>query len=267
VSRFDRDTIGIEGLSASLDSATEEIRATVERQLREIVAMAEQKAAQIEERALENAAQTERESMRKRDEMFETGVNRAYRMLEAIDALEAGIAAVIGTIRNEGENLTAELEAVRTAASSSPGPAAEAEASTVESGEMLESDEIPAESHAAAIDEGAPEPVIDKGSPEYDLPTRESFPDTQAGDEPGPGVGNPEVRDMVRLQLVTLFQSGKPRVDAERFLRRFRDGDRFRDLLEEIYDQEEEPGPSASRRRRIRRRRAKQQAQQQNDED
>ena len=65
---------------------------------------------------------------------------------------------------------------------------------------------------------------------------------------------------MVRLQLVTLRQSGKPRVDAERFLMRFNQGDKYLDLLEEIYDQGEESTASPSRRRRLRRRRAKQES-------
>jgi hypothetical protein len=250
--RFDRDKIGIEGLSASLDSATEEIRATVERQLREIVSVAEEKAAEIEQRALENADRAEREAIRRRDEVFETGVNRAYQMLEAIDALERDVARVVASLRAEAENLTTELEAAKNEAASSSVPGEEAEEPT------LDGDDAPAEPEVA-IDEDLPEYDVEEDLPEDDFATPESFPEAAAVEESDRGPVNAEVRDIVRLQLVTLFQSGKPRADAERFLTRFKEGHKFHDLIDEIYSQGDESKPSASRRRRLRRRRAKQQ--------
>src|SRR4029079_9737002 len=79
---------------------------------------------------------------------------------------------------------------------------------------------------------------------------------TAAESAPDEHAGSPEVREMLREQLVQLRESGKPRPDAERFLTRFTQGERHLDLLDEIYSDNDETKPSASRSRTLRRRRA-----------
>jgi hypothetical protein len=51
---------------------------------------------------------------------------------------------------------------------------------------------------------------------------------------------------MVHQQLVRLKESGKPRVDAERYLNRFADSGDYAAILDDVYG----PGEPAKRRRR-----------------
>ena len=226
--RFDREDT--EGLPASLGSATEELRASVERQVREIVESAEQRASAIEDSALERAAQVERESQDSAKELFHTSVERSDRMLEAIDALEREIGAVIGLLREEAERLASELRAGK-----------------------VSHDVQPAFNELVA-EQADEEPA-----------SAETFSEPEFEDEEAPiGVngGSPEVRDMIHQQISNLRETGKPREDAQRFLLRFKHGESYLNMLDEIYgpdEEAEEPTPSASRRRRLRRRRAKEQ--------
>ena len=60
---------------------------------------------------------------------------------------------------------------------------------------------------------------------------------------------DPEVRELIRQQLVTLAEAGRTRDDAERMLLRFRQGEQYFDLLDEIY-----PDATPERRGLLRRR-------------
>ena len=62
--------------------------------------------------------------------------------------------------------------------------------------------------------------------------------------------------DMMRAQIVTLAQNGAPRADAERFLSRFKLGESYIGVVDEIYSQQEQSGPGSgeSKRRRFGRR-------------
>ena len=60
---------------------------------------------------------------------------------------------------------------------------------------------------------------------------------------------DPEVRELIRLQLQGLAESGRTRADAERMLLRFRQGEQYFDLLDDIYP-DEIPGRRGLLRRR-----------------
>ena len=111
--RFDRDDLTAEGLPASLDSATEELRSTVERELREIIEAAEAKAAEIEDRALEQAGQIEQYSQQMARGLLRESIERTDRMLAAIDSFERDASAAIGSLRGEAETLAAKLRAAK----------------------------------------------------------------------------------------------------------------------------------------------------------
>jgi len=68
---------------------------------------------------------------------------------------------------------------------------------------------------------------------------------------------SPMLDDMMRAQIVTLAQNGAPRADAERFLSRFKLGESYIDVVDEIYSQHEEQAGTVageSKRRRFGRR-------------
>jgi hypothetical protein len=235
--RFDRENLSAEGLPASLGTATEELRATVERQVREIVESAEGRAAAIEDQALERAAQLERESHDRATELFHTSVERSDRMLEAIDALEREIGAVIGLLREEAQTLAAELKAGK-----------------VTHTEPARFDGLANE----AIEDPAGEPAT------RETVAGEETESEETTDQPS---GNAEVRGMIHQQVSILHETGKSREDAEAFLLRFKHGESYLDILDEVYgevpSEAGEAKPSPSRRRRLRRRRAKQHGAQQ----
>jgi len=210
--------------------------------VREIVESAQARATVIEDQALERAAELERESQESANELFHVSVERSDRMLEAIDALEREIAAVISLLREEAEKLAEELRAGRVKHEDVPRGVPEQETEA----------ETPLEE--AGGDEG-----------EYEVEAEtESAPEATNG-------GSPEVREMLHKQITQLYESGKPREDAQHFLLRFKQGEYYLDMVEEVYGSDEEdqhpPKPSASRRRGLRRRRAKEKHQQQSEGD
>jgi len=234
--------------SASVATATDELRSTVEQQLRKIVEAAEARAAEIEGSALEKASRIERESERRARDAYQAAIDRAYGLLTVVESMERELQAV----RAETESLVAELET----SSANSAQLSEPEAESAQPADEVVEEESDEEVEEAE-DEAEEESEEDfEDEPNGLASAAESAPDEHAG--------SPEVREMLREQLVQLRESGKPRPDAERFLTRFTQGERHLDLLDEIYSDNDEPKPSASRRRRLRRRRAKEQ---QNDAD
>ena len=62
----------------------------------------------------------------------------------------------------------------------------------------------------------------------------------------------------MRAQLMNMAGSGSPRAEAERFLARFKLGESYLDMLDEIYSEEDRtatPAAVQSKRRRLIRRR------------
>ena len=136
------------------------------------------------------------------------------------------------SLRNETETLVAELEA-----------------SSAASGRLTE------------MPESAPTDADTEEDVDEELSALATADEVTPGDSTSEDSTSPEVREMIREQLVEIRDSGQERSEAESFLMRFTQGQRHLDLLDEIYDdQSEESRPSTSRRRRLRRRRAKQQS-------
>jgi hypothetical protein len=68
---------------------------------------------------------------------------------------------------------------------------------------------------------------------------------------------NPVLDDMMRAQIMNMAESGATRADAERFLGRFKLGESYLGMLDEIYaahDEARAPTGNRNRRRRFRRR-------------
>ena len=81
----------------------------------------------------------------------------------------------------------------------------------------------------------------------------ETEPETEANqDKAAVDTGDPAVRELIRQQLAGFAESGRTRADAERMLLRFREGEQYFDLLDEIY-----PGDTPGRRGLLRRRKAR----------
>ena len=235
--------------SASVATATDELRSTVEQQLRKIVEAAESRAAEIEGLALEKASRIERESERRARDAYQAAIDRAYGLLTVVESMERELQAV----RAETESLVAELET---------SSANSAQLSEPETESAQPADEVVEEESDEEVEEAEDE-AEEESEDEAEEESEEDFEDEPNGlasaveSAPDEHAGSPEVREMLREQLVQLRESGKPRPDAERFLTRFTQGERHLDLLDEIYSDNDEPKPSASRRRRLRRRRAK----------
>jgi hypothetical protein len=224
--RFDRDDTTTEGLPGSLDNATESLRSAIERQVQEIIAAAQANAAEIEDRALHTASTIELESRRRADEILKDALERAARMLGTIDSLEGAISGNVASLRAEAESLTQALEAARPGdvtvdeIVSSPPPAETAP---------------PAQAPEPAPEEEAPPPVPDAPSP----------------------VGDQEIRVLLAAQIRDMREAGHGREEAERFLMRFKEGENHVDLLDEIYEREDQQSsePAQSGRKGLRRRR------------
>lgn len=213
----------IEGrrLPPSLGVVTEDLRSTIESEVAKIVERAEARAAEIEDRALEKAGQVEQRSKHRAHEVFQGSRERVGRMLADLDAVERSVKEAVASLREEAERLAGELDSARSESFEPVEPAVAV--AVVEQ----QDDGAPAEPAEGA--EGA-EPDDDQYVTDF-------------ADE--------DVREMIRQQLFSLAASGRNRADAERMLLRFRQGEQYFDLLDEIYPEE-----TGGRRGLLRRRKA-----------
>jgi hypothetical protein len=228
--RFERDEIEARSLPTSLGSVTDELRSTIDAEVAKIVERAEARAAEIESQALDRASRMQQDSERRAREVFHDSRERLQQMLAEIDAIDRVVGDAVRSLRAEAERLNSEIDGVR----QEPFPPTE----TIQPSDIIDSDgsapstqeqveEAPPEEPAAAVAEADGEEI-------------------EAGLD---GDGDPEVREMIRQQLLSLAESGRNRADAERMLLRFRQGEQYFDLLEEIYP-EETPGRRGLLRRR-----------------
>ena len=218
--RIERDDNEERHLPETLGTATEGLRSTVELEVAKIVETAEARAAEIEDQALERASRVEQNSQRRLEVAFQDSRQRLAQMVSRIDAVERSLGEAVRSLRAEAQQLTGELNGASTESFSMDEP-------------------MPPASEAAP--EAAPE---DASS------TAPAPPEPQPA-TPEPEV-DPEIREMIRMQLVSLAEAGRTREDAERMLLRFSHGEQYFDLLDEIYLQST-PG----RRGLLRRRKAK----------
>ena len=241
--RFERDEIEARGLPTSLGSATEDLRSTIEAEVAKIVEQAETRAAEIESQALERASRMQQDSEQRAREVFQDSHERLDQMLAEIDAIDRVVSDAIRSLRAETERLTSEIESAR----EEPfRPTETIEPSDIiEGGAASEGEQQPAESSQQAEEppRQAEEPALEDEPPAGVLEAEPEAPSNSNA------VADPEVRDMIRQQLVSLAEGGRNRADAERMLLRFRQGEQYFDLLDEIYPEE-----TAGRRGLLRRR-------------
>jgi hypothetical protein len=220
MSRFEREDIDENRLPGTLGSATEDLRTTVESEVAKIVAGAEARAAEIEDQALEKASRIEQESERRAQERFTDSRNRVFQMLDEINGIERSVGEAVQSLRAEAERLTDELgkagaEPFELAEPSPPPPPPEPE--------DFETDPV---EEPAPVEEP---PAIDQTVADWN------------SDGAEPAAHNPEVREMIRQQLMSLAASGRTRADGERMLVRFKQGEQYFDVLDEIYPNDPVP--------------------------
>jgi cell division septum initiation protein DivIVA len=223
VGRFERDDNEARHLPETLGIATEGLRSTIEVEVARIVESAEARAAEIEDRALEKAGRLDQESDRRMGAVFEDSRARVQLMFAEIQSVENALDEAVRSLRAGAERLTSELSRAHT-----------------EPLEVIQPAAAPDQEEPA---EAAPEPPA-AAEPDVDAPAAE--PD---GDAPRPQPADPAVRELIRQQLVSFAEGGRARADGERMLLRFKQGDQYFDLLDEIYP-DETPGRRGLLRRR-----------------
>jgi hypothetical protein len=220
--RFEREEIEARQLPTPLGTATEDLRETIEAEVTKIVMSAEARAAEIEDQALEKATRIERESERRAETVFRDSRERLGQMIVEIDAIGRSVGDAVRSLRVEAERLSAEIAAARN--------------QPLDVQEPLPPAEIEIEPQPEPEAQNEPEP--------------ETEPHQQPAEEPyATDFSDAEVREMIRQQLISLAEGGRNRADAQRMLLRFRQGERYLDLLDEIYP-EETPGRRGILRRR-----------------
>jgi hypothetical protein len=230
--RFERDEIEARSLPTSLGSATDDLRSTIEAEVAKIVERAEARAAEIESQALDRASRMEQDSERRAREVFHDSRERMQQMLAEIDAIDRVVSDAVRSLRAEAERLSSEIDGAR----QEPFQPTE----TIQPSDIIDQD---GSAEPEQVEEAPPEePVAAVAEPDEEQET-EAVSDAD---------GDPEVRDMIRQQLLSLAEGGRNRADAERMLLRFRQGEQYFDLLDEIYPEE-----TPSRRGLLRRRKAR----------
>jgi hypothetical protein len=143
--------------------------------------------------------------------VFEDSRARVAQIFAELDSVERSLDEGVQALRAEAERLSGELSK----AGEEPLEAA--------------APELPAEDGAGAQTEpeAAAETELESPAPATD----------------------PAVRELIRQQLVSFAKDGRTRADAERMLLRFKQGDQYFDLLDDIYP-DETPGRRGLLRRR-----------------
>jgi hypothetical protein len=222
--RFERDDIDAGTLPASLGTATEDFRATVESEVARIMERAEHRADEIKNRAREKASRIEQSSDRRAREVLQDSRERISKMLAGLDAVERGVGETARSLRAETQRMTDDFERAKTEPFAVPeSPPTGRDGSEHESAEE------------AAVEVPAAPPVRD--------------PDLEG---PATGAPAPDVREIIRQQLLTMAEGGRTRADAERMLLRFRKGEQYFDLLDDIYPGDPAGRPGLLRRRKER---------------
>jgi len=228
-------------LADTVGAATEQLRVALEREAVELINKAREEAAAIEEEARSKAVKTEEEARAqaarieheahvKAEEARSVESDRIARLALAVDALEERMLAALGDLRRQ---LDGAGEAVK--APEPPAPVESAE--PVEPARPVE----PAEPQAAGSTAAFPGPIPLSVATQVDSATER----------------NPVLDDMMRAQIQGMRENGDSREDAERFLGRFRLGESYVGVLDEIYPRDEgnrTSGQERGKRRRFIRR-------------
>jgi hypothetical protein len=234
VGRFERDDSNVAKLPQALGTATEGLRSTIEVEVAKIVGSAEARAAAIKDRAVEKASRIEQESDRREAQAFDDSKMRLAQMFAEIEAVERVVGTAVGTLRAEAEGLAGDLEAAGTQPLEETDPPA--------TGDQAEpADAAPAPPEGSAESDVAESDVAESDVAESDV--AESVHAESDGAESDGEAGmaqpsDPEVRELIRQQLLSLAEGGRTRTDAQRMLLRFKQGEQYFDLLDEIYPNE-----------------------------
>jgi hypothetical protein len=203
--QFEPDDIETGGLPTNLGTATEDLRTTVESEVTRIVRGAEARAADIEDQALERAARIEAESEQRVGATFEDSRLRVAQMLAEIQVIERIFGEAIQSLRVKADQLTGGIERART-----------------EPFDATEQDPV--------------EEVLDPAIENYAVPSSIVPPEAEV--EPEAPTADPEAREMIRQHLQNMAENGRSRVEAERMLMRFKLGEQYLDLLDDLYPPE-----------------------------
>ena len=246
MARPERQIASDDRLADTLGAATEQLRATLEREAADVIRRAQAQAASIEEAARQTAAEVEREAHERAreanaraeelraeadaesaraEEARAWHSNRISRLLADVDAMEERMQAMVGDLRRR---LNGELEDLG-------GPSPDPDARLV-----ADTEPPPGPDQAMTFLRPVPLSVATEVDAAADATER-----------------NPVLDDMMRAQIMSMFESGASRADAERFLRRFKLGESYLGMLDEIYSGHDETGTALvdrTRRRRFRRR-------------
>jgi hypothetical protein len=247
VGRFDRDNdaarpegspeVITEGghLPETLGTATEELRSTIEIEVARIVSDAKARATAIEDRALEKATLVEEDSERRLGAALTDSRQRLAALNAQIDAVEASLDQSLQTLRARTHELTTGLAAAAAQPFAVEPPAPVEEPVEAPTEERIEA---PTEAQAAPPAEPPVEPKAEAPpEPKAEAPVQEPPPKEKTQSDSGER-SDLEIREMIREQLATLAEVGRTRDDAKRMLLRFRQGERYLDLLDEIYPEE-----------------------------
>jgi hypothetical protein len=230
VGRFERNESDNSHLPETLGVATEGLRSTIESEVARIVANAEARAAEIEDQALEKATRVEQNSERRLEGAFEDSRHRLMTMLAQIDSVERSLSESVQSLRSDAQRLTGDLGRAGT------------ERFDLE--EELLPPPAPVVAQVAEPTAAAAPPAMPAAPEPMPAPFEPEAPSSSTD------VEDPEIRDLIRQQLLALAEGGRTRADAERMLLRFRQGEQYFDLLDEIY-----PDSTPGRRGLLRRRR------------
>jgi len=255
-------------LAESVGAATEQLRVALEREAVELISKAREEAAAIEEEARSKAAQAEEEARSKAvkteeearaqaarieheahvkaEEARSVESDRIARLALAVDALEERMLAALGDLRRQLE-AAAPAEAVAEPSRENGAAPAEPEAPAPAAEQVAEAEEAPEA-------ERVPEPKAAAG---HATAFPRAIPLSVATEVDSATERNPVLDDMMRAQIESMRENGDSREDAERFLGRFRLGESYVGVLDEIYPRDEgnrTSGQERGKRRRFIRR-------------
>jgi hypothetical protein len=229
LARFDRQEEAGDRLADTLGDATEQLRVALEREAVDIISKAREQAASLEEAARLEAASIEQAARQRADKLEREARVRAEaasaRAEEARASQSKRIAGVLKDVEDLEQRMLATVADLRRRLSS-------------------ETEDEPV---------AVPEPAAENGAPQFSRPVPMSVA-AQVGAATEP---NPVLDDMMRAQIVNMAGSGTPRAEAERFLGRFKLGESYLGMLDEVYSEHDGTGAPAgdqSKRRRLRRR-------------
>jgi hypothetical protein len=195
--RLNQEDTNSQTTAEASESAVEKLRSRMEAQVRRVVEEAMARALSIEDRATEKANQMEQESRRQGEEVLRESHEAAARALSsAIERAEE----ILGAAARLQSELDRVIDSLR------------------DDIKRLTS-ELRAENEALA----APPPTASSASPQA---TEVAGPAGQRDRNPG---------EMIRQQLTRLRDGGTPRAEAERYLGRFKQGEGYAELLDEVY--------------------------------